>query len=45
MVWWCRAVAACLLLVLTGCSSAPTAQVPDDVDMYNIRETPPQRPQ
>jgi hypothetical protein len=40
MTWLSSGAAACLLLVLTGCSAAPTAHVPDDVDMYNIRETP-----
>ena len=41
---WSTPAAACLLLVLTGCSAAPTAQIPDGVDVYDV-EQPKQRPQ
>ena len=34
---WSTPAAACLLLVLTGCSETPTAHIPDDVDVHDVQ--------
>jgi hypothetical protein len=36
---WLTPAAACLLLVLTGCRAAPTAHIPDSVDVYRVGQS------